>query len=133
MVAEIRRLGETPPSQAELDARKAAMIGEFGRSAATSLGLAAYLSSYAAYGVDPAEVDRFAGLTQAVGPSEAQAATAKVVDPTAVSVVVVGDAKTFLPALKQRFPDVQLIEAGALDLDTALPPPSGSGTPTGRR
>jgi zinc protease len=117
MLDQVRALGAAPAPNVELEARKASLTGAFGRSAATSLGLASYLSRYAAYGVDPGDVDRFSALTEAVSPAEARAAADKVVDPAKVSVVVVGDAKLFLPALKQRFPKLEVLEASALDLD----------------
>ena len=117
MLDQVTSLGAAPAAAPELAARKAALTGEFGRSASTSLGLATYLSRYAAYGVDPGDVDRFTALTEAVGADQARAAADKVVDPAKLSVVVVGDAKLFLPALKQRFPDLQILEASALDLD----------------
>jgi zinc protease len=124
MLDQVGRLGADPAPASELEARKAALTGEFGRSAATSLGLAGYLSRYAAYGVDPADVDRFSALTEAVSPGEARDAAAKVVDPASVSVVVVGDAKQFLPALRKRFPQLEVVQASALDLDAADPIPS---------
>jgi zinc protease len=125
MLEEVGKLSAAPATTAELDARKAALTGEFGRDAATSLGLAGYLSRYAAYGVPPSEVDQFAARTQGVTAAEAQAAAAQVVDPAKASLVVVGDAKQFLPALRQRFPDLQVIEASALDLSAPLPAPVG--------
>lgn len=121
MLGEAARLSSTPATPAELDARKAALTGEFGREAATGLGLAGDLSLYAGLDLPPSEVDRFVGQIQAVTPAEAQAASIRVVDPAKASLVVVGDAKSFLPALKQRFPNLQLIEADALDLSAPLP------------
>jgi zinc protease len=117
MLAEVKRLDQAPAPAPELEARKAALTGEFGRAAATSLGLANYLARYAADGVDPGDVDRFTARTEAVSPAEALAAADKVVDPADLSVVVVGDAKQFLPALRQRFPKLEIVEAAALDLD----------------
>jgi zinc protease len=117
MLDQIRLLGAAPAPAAELEARKTALTGEFGRAAATSLGMAGYLSGYAAYGLDPDEIDRFTGRIAAIGPADALAAVGKVVDPARASLVVVGDAQQFLPALKQRFPTLTLIESSALDLD----------------
>ncbi|MDR3510516.1 MAG: pitrilysin family protein [Caulobacteraceae bacterium] len=116
MLDEVRKLGAAPVPAGELEARKASLTGEFGRSAATSLGLAGYLSRYAAYGVDPRDVDRFTARTEAVDAKEALTAAPKVAIPSQVSLVVVGDAKLFLPALKRHFPNLQVVEAKTLDL-----------------
>jgi phospholipid N-methyltransferase len=40
------------------------------------------------------------------------------------SLVIVGDAKDFLRALKAQFPNVQVIEAANLDLDGPIIPPA---------
>ena len=128
MLKEVRGLAAAPATPTELEARKAALTGEFGRSAATSLGLASYISGYATYGIDLADIGRFAPRTEAVSAQEAQAAAARMVDPASASVVVVGDAKLFLPALKARFPDLDVVEASALDLGAAglAAPPSAA-------
>jgi zinc protease len=44
--------------------------------------------------------------------------SASLLDPKAASIVVVGDARQFLPALRQAHPDVEVIPAAAVDLDT---------------
>jgi len=119
MMDEVRGLATTQIPAAELDARKAAMTGDFGRAAATSAGLAGYLARYAVYGLAPEDVGRFTARTAAVSVADAEAAAAKVVDPAKASIVVVGDAATFLPALKARFPNVEVIPASGLDLDSA--------------
>jgi zinc protease len=119
MLDEVRSLAARPIPSAELEARKAAMTGDFGRSATTSAGLAGYLSRYAVYGLSPGDVDRFTARTQAVSAAEAEAAAAKVVDPAQASVVVVGDASVFLPALRARFANIEVVQAGALNLDAA--------------
>jgi zinc protease len=132
MLAEVRRLAAAPPAASELEARKASLTGEFGRTAATSVGLASYLSRYAALGVDPGEVNRFTPRTRAISTGQTVSAASKVVDPAAASVVVVGDARQFLPALRQRFPKLEVIEASALDLDAPGLVSSAPGTPAAR-
>ncbi len=42
----------------------------------------------------------------------------EVLDPAEADIVVAGDAKAFLPALKARFPGVEVIKASDLDLDS---------------
>ena len=114
---QIRGLGAAPAPAGELAARKADLIGDFGRSAATSAGLGQMLSLRAVEGVDIGEVESHAGAIEAVTAAQAQAAAARVVDPNAASVVVVGDAKLFVEALGKRFPGRVVIPADQLDLE----------------
>ena len=119
LIDQVKGLGAAPPAPGELEARKAALTGAFGRNAATSLGFATDIANYVGYGLDPAAVGAFTGRIDAVTADQAQGAATKAVDPAQASVVVVGDAKQFLPALKQRFANLVVIEADKLDLDAA--------------
>jgi zinc protease len=118
VLAEIHRLVAEPATTEELAARKANLIGDFGRAADTDAGLAGLLTQNAIYGVDPGEIGRYAERIEAVEPDQVRAGAAKLADPAQLDVVVVGDAKLFLDALKKRFPKVEVIEAAALDLDS---------------
>jgi zinc protease len=115
---EVKGLAGEAPSADELAARKAALIGEFSRAADTDSGLSSLVAQDVVYGVDPSEIDRYAGKIEAVQPDQARAAAFKLADPAQLDVVVVGDAKLFLNALKSRYPKVEVIEADALDLDS---------------
>ncbi len=117
IMEQIRMLGAAPAPAGELAARKADLIGEFGRSAATSGGLGQMLSLRAVEGVDIGEVETHAGGIEAVTAKAAQDAAGRVVDPKAVDVVVVGDAHLFVDALRKRFPGLVVIPADALDLE----------------
>jgi zinc protease len=118
MLGEIANLGATAAPPAELEARKAALVGDFGRTAATSAGLAELLGNDAVEGVDAAELGRRVASIEAVDAEQARAAAIKVADPAATDVVVAGDAKLFLPALRARFGQVQVVPADGLDFDT---------------
>jgi zinc protease len=118
LMGEIRRLGAEPAPAEELAARKASLIGEFGRETETDGGLAGLLTQDALYGIDPGEAGRYADKVEAVDAGEARAAALKLADPDGLNLVVVGDAKLFLGALKKRFAKVEVIEAGTLDLDS---------------
>jgi len=117
ILAEIDKLGAAPAPAAELDARKSTLTGEFGRSAATGDGLGRLLAVDAVEGIPPSDVDHYIARTEAVTPAQEAAAAKRLVDPAAADVVVVGNAKDFLPALKQRFGTVAVVEADKLDLD----------------
>ena len=119
IAAEMRRLGADPIAAAELDTRKAATLGEFGRAIETTDGIADILASYLLSGVPLDELGRYAASVQAIDAGEARATAAALADPAAASIVVVGDAKAFLPALRKLYPAVEVIPAAALRLDRA--------------
>jgi zinc protease len=117
--ATMRGMAAAPVGAAELQARKSALIGEFGRSVETTAGTAGVLGGLSVYGVPLDELGRYAEKVTAVTPDEVQQVSAEVLDPGPASVIVVGDAQVFLPALKARFPDVEVIPAQ--DFDPASP------------
>ena len=128
ILEQIRGLGVAPAAPDELAARKADLIGEFGRSAATGAGLGQMLSLRAVEGVDIGEVETHAAGIEAVTAKAAQAAADRVVDPATADVVVVGDAHLFLDALRKRFPALVVIPADQLDLEAAgLTAPAAKG------
>jgi zinc protease len=115
---EITRLPQAPIGSAELEAREATIVGEFGRTTATSAGLAGQIASnYALYGVDVAEIAHLTERVDAVSADAARAAAAGAIDGRAASLIIAGDAKLFLPALRRRFPQVEVIPLADLDLD----------------
>jgi len=116
--AEMARLGAAPIPAAELQTRQAVLVGGFGRRIETTDGVADILSDYLLQSVPLSELGRYTASVEAVTPEAAQAAGAAVLDPGSASVVVVGDAKQFLPALRKAFPQVEVIPEAALRLDT---------------
>jgi len=52
-------------------------------------------------------------------PPQEEAALSRLVDPAKADVIVVGDAKMFLPALQKRFGTLALVDADKLSLDAA--------------
>jgi len=117
LMQQIDALSQSPAPAAELEGRKASLTGEYGRSAATASGLGGILAGDAAEGVPIDELSRYIPETNAVTADAAQAAAAKVVDRANADIVVVGDAKLFLDALKKRYGAVEVIEADKLDVD----------------
>jgi zinc protease len=105
-------------SSAEIEARKASLTGTFGRTAATSAGLAALLAADAVYGVDPGESARYPAAINVVGVDQARAAATRLVDPARLQLVIVGDAKLFIQALRKVYPNVEVIPAAELDLES---------------
>lgn len=119
LMDQVKRLGAEPIAAAELEPRKAAMIGGFGRSVETSAGLAGLITDYALYGVPLDEIAKATGKTAAVTAAEAQAAATEAADPSKTSLILVGDAKLFADKLKARYPNAVVIPAASLDLDRA--------------
>jgi len=119
IMAELRRLGAEPPAREELAARQAVVIGGFGRTLETTEDMANLLSGLALYQVDLSEVGRYVGRVQAVTPEQVRAVAAEAFDPRGASIVVAGDAKVFLEALRAKYPNVEVIKAEELNLDSA--------------
>jgi zinc protease len=118
ILAEMRRLGAEPITAAELNARRASLTGDFGRSVETTSGLAQFVGSYVLRGIDPAELLRYQQSVLAVTPAQAQAAATDLLAPQGVTVVIVGDASQFLPALRRDHAAVTVIPIAQLRLDS---------------
>lgn len=115
---ELGRMATTPPTAAELAARKSVIIGGFGRSLGTTDGLAGLLGGLASYQIDLGELKVFTSKVEAVTAADVTAFAADIFDPSKASVIVVGDAKLFGEAIKTAVPNAQVIPLGSLDLDS---------------
>ncbi len=122
ITAEMRRMGSEPVPAAELAARKAALAGDFGRAIETTDDLAGLIAGLVTQRVPLDEISRYAPAIEAVGAGDVQRVSAALLDPAPASVVVVGDARQFLPALAAAGLKPDVIPAASLDLDRpALP------------
>ncbi|KQU61891.1 peptidase M16 [Sphingomonas sp. Leaf339] len=119
IAAEMARMGATPVPADELDTRKAVLVGGFGRAIETTDGVADIIGDYVVQDVPLTEIGRYTAKVQGVDPAAVQKAAQALLDPKAASVVVVGDAKQFIAPLKALYPNVEVIPAAALDLNTA--------------
>ena len=118
MGEQMKALAAAPAGAEELKARKSVLVGGFGRSLATTGGLADILGNLALYGVPLDEITRYTAKVEAVDAGQVQAFAGKVMDPAQASVIVAGDAKAFTADLKTRRPDLEVIPASELDLDS---------------
>jgi zinc protease len=118
IVEQMTSMAATPASADELTARKSNLVGGYGRRLATAGGLADILGNLALYGVPLDEITRYTTRVEAVTPGQVQAFAARVMDPAKASLIVAGDAKTFAAALKAKRPDLEVIPADQLDLDS---------------
>jgi len=118
ILAEMRRLGSEPIPAAELTTRKAVLNGSFGRTIETTSGLAGLISGFVLKGVSPDEIARYSGSVSAVTPDEARSAAGELLSPAGATMVIVGDAKQFLPQLRKQHKNVTVVPLSALNLDS---------------
>ena len=118
MLAELNRLRSSRAEEAELATRKAVMTGSRGRSLESTEGVASVLSSLALQDVPLSELGRFDASINGVTPEQVQAFAADAMNPAKADIVIVGDAKLFIDQLRKAHPDLTLIEAKDLDLDS---------------
>jgi zinc protease len=116
--AELDKLARVTVPVEELDTRKAVLIGGFGRNLGTTEGLADLLAGYVTYELPLTELQHYASSVRAVTPSRLREAVQAELDVDHPSVVVVGEADAFLEKLKADYPNLELIEAEALNLET---------------
>lgn len=117
MRAEIARIGAEPAPAAELNARKAVLIGSFGRSVETTAGLAGQISTLALFGLPPERLNTYVADVTAVTPEQARAAAARYFVLDRADVVVVGDAQHFYSGLRRLRPNAERIPVDELNLD----------------
>jgi zinc protease len=119
ILGEMRRLGAEPVPAAELDVRRAVVLGSYGRNAETSAGLAGLIGAYVMAGVGPEEIGRYERAVLGVSGAEVQAAASQMLAPEGVTMVIVGDARLFADRLRQAGRTVTVIPLAELDLDSA--------------
>ena len=94
------------------------LLGQFGRKLETTNGLADLIANLVVNRLPLAELERYAPSIRAVTPEQVRTAAAREIAAGAASLVVVGDSKLFLGPLRQAHPNLELIQAGQLNLDS---------------
>jgi zinc protease len=117
MSAEISRIAAQTVSDSELTARKAVLIGGFGRTVETTAGLAGQISTLALYGLPPERLGTYVSDITAVTPEQARAAAQRYFDPARADLVIVGDAQHFFDGIRRARPNAERIPADQLNLD----------------
>lgn len=117
LLTELERLATAPLPEAELQPRRANLIGNYGRALETTEGLAAQAASLALYGVSFAEINDYLKNVQAVTEAGVRRFAAERLKAADANLIIAGDAKKFLAELRQRFPQTEVIEKNQLDLD----------------
>jgi zinc protease len=120
LMGEISRLSSAPPADVELTPRKAVLIGGFSRNLETANGLVAQVASLALHGMGLDEINRYINNVQAITPTDIQKFAGTRLDAKTSNIIIVGNAKAFLPELQKKYPNVEVIPVAELDLNTAL-------------
>ena len=120
LLSEIGRLSSSPPAEAELSPRKAVLIGNFSRNLETANGLVTQVASLALYGLSLDEINRYISNVQTISSADVEKFAGARLDAKTSSIVVVGNAKAFLPDLEKHYPNVEVIPIAEMDLNTAL-------------
>lgn len=120
LMNEVKRLGTAPVPDIELEPRKAVVVGNFGRSLETAAGLVQQIGSLALYGISLDEINRYISNVQAITAADVQRFSSNRLGAQGVSIVIVGNAKDFLPELTKMYPNVKVIPVAELDLNSAL-------------
>ena len=118
-LAEIGKLATGELLDAELSTRKASLLGGFARSMETTTGVVSQFGSLAMYGLPLDEINRYIGNVQAIKATDVKAFAASRLNAASTSVVIVGNAKEFLPELQKQFSNVEVIPVSDLDLNNA--------------
>jgi zinc protease len=136
----LRDLSSTALPQAELDVRRRAFLGEQAIELQRESGIVGLLADHARYGLPLADIRTTEAVFNAVTPEQAAAFGARYI--TQPTVVVVGKASAFLPALREKYPNLEVIPFKDLDLQSpslrkvaAAPSaaPLAAGAPLGSR
>lgn len=120
LLGEIGRLSSAPPVEAELTPRKAVLIGGFSRNLETAGGLVAQVGSLALHGLSLDEINRYINNVQAITTADIEKFASTRLDAKTSNIIIVGNAKAFLPELQKKYPKVEVIPVSELDLNTAL-------------
>src|SRR5918996_3155076 len=120
LLGEIERLSSAPPADLELTPRKAVLIGNFSRNLETAAGLVGQVGSLALYGMGLDEINRYINNVQSITTADIQKFAGARLDARTSNIIIVGNAKAFLPELQKKYPKVEVIPMAELDLNTAL-------------
>jgi predicted Zn-dependent peptidase len=99
LLEELRRLRDEPVPAAELADAKDAIVLSMPSGFATAGGIAAHLAELAVHGLPDDYWNRYVDEVRAVTPEDVQRVARKVLDPSRLTVVIVGDTGVVVPQL----------------------------------
>ena len=117
VLAEFDRLGREPVDDQAVTDRETFITGGFSRSLETTGGLGGVLAGAVVDGLPLSEIETYPGKIAATTPESLMAA-AQLVNSDDAYVVVVGEASMFIDALRAAHPDLVVLPAAELDLDS---------------
>jgi zinc protease len=120
LMHEIARLSTEPVPDVEMIPRKAVVIGNFARNLETAAGLVNQVGSLALYGISFDEINRYIGNVQTITASDLQRFAGARLGAKETNIVIVGNAKEFLPELSKQYSQIEVIPVAELDLNTRL-------------
>lgn len=115
VLAEVKKLTDSPVSATELNPRKLVLTGNFGQSIETTGGLAGAVADLYAFGISTTELNAYMKSVQAV--SDVQIVDFAKTNLLGGDLVIVGDYSIFKDDLAKRFPNMQITVVKADDLD----------------
>ncbi len=117
--AELTRLVTEAVAATELVPRKAALSGNYARASERGAGLVSAVLSLTDYDLPLSSLNDYLPQVQKVTAPQIQRFAAKHLGAGAASIIIVGDGRQFLPELKKRFPNAEVIPVDKLDLNKA--------------
>ncbi|HLL75081.1 MAG TPA: pitrilysin family protein [Pyrinomonadaceae bacterium] len=133
LLGELSRLAAADVPEAELVPRKAVIIGGFARNLETVGGLVSTVAALAVHGLPFDTINNYINNVQSVTPADVRRFAGSRLASKETSVVIVGNAKEFLPELRKHFPQVEVIPVSELDLNTAALRRAAKATPGGTK
>lgn len=118
-LGELGKVTTNDVAESELKTRKASLIGGFARGLETNNGVVSQVASLALHGLSLDEINRFVSNVDAIKPADVRKFASANLPTESTSVIIVGDAKQFLPELQKQFTQVEVIPVAELDLNTA--------------
>ena len=119
ILAEFDRLGAEAVAADASTRRSTYLNGGFARQIETTAGLGGFLSDAVEYGLPVDDVATYPQKIATVTPETLQAAARQYVSSDRAYVVVAGDSKVFIDALRTKHPDLVVVPAADLDLSRA--------------
>lgn len=113
IAAEMKRIAEDPAPADEVAARKATLIGNFGRSLETNAGLAQLVGQLSLYEINLDEIRHYIESVDSVSPAQVQQFANELLAGRP-SIIIAGDAKKFVDSVKKEFPDAEVIPASSV-------------------
>ena len=119
LVDEMTRIGTEGVDAEVLDRRRVLLTGRFERGLETSSGFVNTVAGAIIDGMSPEQALTYGDRIEMVDAASAPAVFARYIDPSRVSLLIVGDADMFIDDLREWRPGVEVIAAEDLDLATA--------------